>query len=475
MANETSPSIPWRVLSALIPVLFVAVVFMTPAPAGLAPKAWNMFGIFAATILGILLQPLPSGAIMILGVAFSIYSGVLTERQALAGFANSTVWLIFCAFIISIGFVKTGLGRRIAYKLISWLGGSSLGIAYALGVSDLVMAPAMPSATARSGGVIFPIIKSINAAMNSEPGPTGKKIGNFLIMSGFLIVPVTGGMFLTGMAANPLAAELAMKTLKVQINWGDWAWAALVPGLVCFLLTPLVLYLMMQPEMKKTAEARKMGEKALSEMGPMTGKEWILVLVFILALLGWGTSFYTKLSATTVALGGVGLLFIFGVVGWKDVLQEHAAWDTLIWFGAIVGLSMALSDLGFIKWLTPKLSAAFGGYGWLAAFLGLGLAYVYIHYAFATATGHVAAVYAPFIAAAVAAGAPPMLVAITYGIFSNLMFGLTEYGGGPGPIYFGQGYFTRPVFYRYNFIVTTMNVAIMLTIGLFWWKVIGLW
>jgi len=105
-----------------------------------------MFGIFAATILGILLQPLPSGAIMMLGVAFSIYSGVLTERQALAGFANSTVWLIFCAFIISIGFVKTGLGRRIAYKLISWLGGSSLGIAYALGVSDLVMAPAMPRA-----------------------------------------------------------------------------------------------------------------------------------------------------------------------------------------------------------------------------------------------------------------------------------------------------------------------------------------
>jgi DASS family divalent anion:Na+ symporter len=125
--------------------------------------------------------------------------------------------------------------------------------------------------------------------------------------------------------------------------------------------------------------------------------------------------------------------------------------------------------------LTPKLSAAFAGYGWVVTFVGLGLVYTYIHYAFATATGHVAAVYAPFIAAAVAAGAPPMMVAITFGIFSNLMFGLTEYGGGPGPIYFGQGYFTRPVFYRYSFIITTMNMAIMLTIGLFWWKVIGLW
>ncbi len=475
MANGEARSRTQKILSAVIPLAVLGVIWVSPPPAGLAPQAWKMFAIFAATILGILLQPLPSGAVMIIGVTLPIFTKVLPEAKALSGFANSTVWLIFCAYVLSIGFVKTGLGRRIAYRLISWFGGSSLGIAYALGVSDLIMAPAMPSVTARAGGVIFPIVRSINTALGSEPGPTGKKIGNFLIMTCFLYATVTGAMFLTGMAANPLCAELARKTLNLEITWGGWALAALVPCLISFVLTPLLLYWLIRPEMKRTTQAKEMGEKAMAEMGPMTGKEWALTVIFILALLGWGTSFYTKLSATTVALGGVSLILLLGVVGWKDVLYERAAWDTLIWFGAIISLANGLSDLGFIKWLTAQLSLVFAGWSWMATFVGLGLIYIYIHYAFATASGHTAAVYAPFIAAAAAAGAPPMMVAICFGIFTNLMWGLTEYGGGPGPIYFSQGYYDRPAFYRLNLAVTTMNVAIMFTVGLAWWKFINLY
>ncbi|VTR61094.1 transporter, divalent anion:Na+ symporter (DASS) family [Serratia fonticola] len=69
----------------------------------------------------------------------------------------------------------------------------------------------------------------------------------------------------------------------------------------------------------------------------------------------------------------------------------------------------------------------------MQTFVILGILYIYVHYLFATASGHVAALYAPFAATAIAAGAPPMMVAICFGIFSNLMWGNTEYGGGPGP------------------------------------------
>ena len=475
MANEKSPSLSWRILSALIPVLVLAVIWFTPPPSGLTPQAWKMLAIFAATILGMMLQPLPSGAVMILGITFPVYTDILPLNKALAGFANGTVWLIFCAYVLSIGFVKTGLGRRIAYKLISWLGGSSRGIAYALGVSDLIMAPAMPSATARSGGVIFPIVRSINTALQSEPGPTGKKIGDYLIMTCFQFAPITGAMFLTGMAANPLCAELAKKTLKLDITWMGWFSAAVVPGLLCFLVMPLVSYFLIRPELKPSVEVKEMGRKALTDMGPTTGKEKWLVMIFILAMLGWGTGGMTKLNATTIAFGAISLLFILGIVNWKDVLHETAAWDTLIWFGAIVSLATGLSDLGFIKWLAAKLSVAFAGWPWLATFIALGLVYIYIHYAFATATGHTAAVYAPFIATAVVAGAPPMMVAICFGIFTNLMWGLTEYGGGPGPIYFGQGYYERSRFYPLCLVLVTVSVIIMFVVGVFWWKLIGLW
>lgn len=473
MSSNGSTSSLKPYIAAGVPILVGLALWFSPVPEGLSPQAWHMFAIFAATITGILTQPLPSGALMLLALTVAILTKTLTEAKALAGFASGTPWLIFCAYILSLGFVTSGLGKRIAYRMLSLFGGSSLGIAYSLGISDLIMAPAMPSVTARSGGIIFPIARSINDVLGSGPGPTGKKIGDFLTMVCFQFTPITGAMFMTGMAANPLVQKLAKDSLKVDITWGGWFVAAAVPALVCFLLMPLLVYKILNPDLKRTPEAKEMGRRSLVEIGPMTTTEKKVAVGFVLALVGWGTSLLTGLSATTVGLGLAAYLFASGAVAWKELLKDYAAWDTLIWFGAIISLAGGLTDLGFIKWLTVQMSSTVQGFEWLTAFVVLGLLYIYVHYAFATASGHVAALYVPFAAVAIAAGAPPMMVAICFGIFSNLMWGNTEYGGGPGPLYFAQGYFERPRFYTINFFVVTFNVFLTFAVGLAWWKVLG--
>jgi DASS family divalent anion:Na+ symporter len=473
MATNGNDSPLKSLYAAGLPVAVGLLLWFTPTPEGLAPQAWHMFAIFVATIIGILTQPLPSGAVMLVALSVAILTKTLTEAKALAGFGSGTPWLIFCAYILSLGFVTSGLGKRIAYRMLSWFGGSSLGIAYSLGVSDLIMAPAMPSVTARSGGIIFPIARSINNVLGSGPGPTGKKIGDFLTMACFQFTPITGAMFMTGMAANPLVTKLAKDSLKVDITWGGWFIAAVVPAMVCFALMPLLVYKILDPELKRTPEAKELGRKALADLGPLTVTEKKVAVGFVLALIGWATSLLTGLGATTVGLGLAAYLFATKAVAWKDLLKDYAAWDTLIWFGAIISLAGGLTDLGFIKWLTAQLSGSVQGFPWLTTFIVLGVLYIYVHYAFATASGHVAALYVPFAAVAIAAGAPPMMVAICFGIFSNLMWGNTEYGGGPGPLYFSQGYFERPRFYRINFVVVTFNVAITFAVGLAWWKMLG--
>ncbi|KNC91019.1 DASS family sodium-coupled anion symporter [Trabulsiella odontotermitis] len=456
-----------------VPLALGAIIWFWPVPEGLTPQAWHMFAIFAATIAAILTQPLPSGAVMLISICVVIFSKTLPEAKALSGFASGTVWLIFCAYVLSLGFVTSGLGKRIAYKMLSLFGGSSLGIAYSLGVSDLIMAPAMPSVTARSGGIIFPIARSINDVLGSAPGETGKRIGNFLTMVCFQFTPITGAIFLTGMAANPLVGSLAKSTLGIEISWGGWFVAAVVPAMVCFLLTPLLIYKMLNPELKKTPEAKEMGKRSLQALGAMSSAEKKVAIGFILALIGWGTSLITGLSATAVGLGLAAYLFATRAVEWKALLGDHAAWDTVIWFSVIISLASGLEGLGFITWMTQQLDGAIQGFGPMTAFVVLGLLYIYVHYLFATASGHVAALYAPFVATAIAAGAPPMMVAICFGIFSNLMWGNTEYGGGPGPIYFGQGYFDRATFYKINLVVVTFNVALTFIIGMMWWKLLG--
>lgn len=469
----SSQSTGKTIFAFAVPLVLGGVIWFLPVPEGLTPEAWHMFAIFTATIAAILTQPLPSGAVMLVALCVVIFTHTLTEAKALSGFANGTVWLIFCAYVLSLGFVTSGLGKRIAYKMLSLFGGSSLGIAYSLGVSDLIMAPAMPSVTARSGGIIFPIARSINDVLGSAPGETGKRIGDFLTMVCFQFTPITGAIFLTGMAANPLAGSLAKSTLGVEISWGGWFISAVVPAMVCFCLMPLLVYKILNPELKRTPEAKAMGKQALAELGVMNSAEKKVAIGFVLALIGWGTSLITGLSATAVGLGLAAYLFASGAVSWKALLGDHAAWDTVIWFSVIISLAGGLADLGFITWMTVKLRASIQGIGAMQAFIILGVLYIYVHYLFATASGHVAALYAPFAATAIAAGAPPMMVAICFGIFSNLMWGNTEYGGGPGPIYFAQGYFDRPRFYKINLCVVTVNVILTFLVGMVWWKILG--
>lgn len=289
----------------------------------------------------------------------------------------------------------------------------------------------------------------------------------------FQFTPITGAIFLTGMAANPLVSSLAKNSLGVEITWSGWFIAAVVPALVCFCLMPLLVYKLVNPELKRTPEAKAMGREALSQLGPMTTTEKKVAFGFLLALVGWGTSLITGLSATSVGLGLAAYLFAVGAVDWKALLKDHAAWDTVIWFSVIISLATGLSDLGFIKWMAGLLGNLIQGFGAMQTFVLLGVLYIYVHYLFATASGHVAALYVPFAATAIAAGAPPMMVAICFGIFSNLMWGNTEYGGGPGPIYFAQGYFTRPRFYKINAAVVTFNVVLTFSVGLLWWKLLG--
>lgn len=464
-----------KIIRWSVPLAILVILWLCPTPEGLKPEAWHMFAIFAATIAGILSAPIASGALMFIALAVTYFTGTLPLGDVLKGFASGTVWMIFSAYVLSLGFVQSGLGRRIAYKTLSLFGGSSLGVAYSLGLADLIMAPAMPSVTARSGGIVLPIAKSINQVLGSQPGPTGRRIGDFLVMTCFQFTPITGAMFLTGMAANPLCAQLAHDSLGVDLTWGQWFLAAVVPSMICFVALPLLTYKFMNPELKRTPEARVMGREELAKMGPMTRQEIIVAIGFVLALVGWGTCLLTGFNANAIGLGLMAFLFVAGGVQWKDVLNDKAAWDTVVWFGAIISLATGLTKLGFIKWMTVGFAGSLGGLDWMTTFLVLGFAYIYLHYVFATASGHVAAMYVPFASVAIAAGAPAGMVAICFAIFSNFMWGITEYAGGPGPIYFGQGYFERPRFYKINFLLVTFNVLVVFSTGMIWWKLIGLY
>jgi DASS family divalent anion:Na+ symporter len=411
----------------------------------------------------------------IFGISAATLTGTLTLGEALGGFGNRVIWLVVMAFFISRGVIKTGLGARIAYTFMRRLGRTTLGLGYSMVATDLVLAPAIPSITARAGAVIYPIVRSVAEAFGSRPNDgTERRVGAFLIQNSFQGNLVTSAMFLTAMASNPLAAEMA-RDLGVEITWARWAVAAAVPGLVSLLVVPLFLYKVYPPETEATPDAAELASARLAAMGRVKREEWIMLATFVLLLGLWIFGKSLGVHSTTAAILGLAVLLATRVLTWEDVLAERGAWNTFIWLSALVMMASQLNALGLVAWFSSSVGGLFGGMGWLSAFVALSLVYFYSHYFFAGNTAHISSMYAPFLAVAIAVGAPPLLAALVLGFFSNLFSSTTHYGTGPAPVLFGAGYVTLGEWWRIGALVSVVNIVIWLGVGGAWWKVIGLW
>jgi len=451
-------------------------IWFSPVPEGVKVQAWQMLAIFAAMIVGFILSPAPMGVVAFTAITLSVLMKVLKPAEALSGFGDTTIWLILSAFLFSRGFIKTGLGRRIAYFIIGAIGDSTLKVAYAMTISDVIIAPATPSNTARAGGILFPIVRGLSSAFGSEANNAPRRIGAYLMMNTFQVNCITSTMFLTAMAPNPLIVKLASETIPgLELTWGTWALAASVPAVISLLVVPYLLYKVYPPEVKHTPEAKELANKELENMGPMSIGEKIVAGVFVLSLLLWGTSSITKINATYVALLGVTIMLWLGAIEWDDVVKDEKAWDSFIWMGATLSLAHFLAKFGLMSWFAKHVGMALTGLAWLPALLILLVVYMYSHYAISGTTTHVIAMYSAFLAVAVATGAPPYLAALSLAFISGLYCGLTHYGNGPATIYFGAGFMSQGTFWKLGFIVSVVNLFIWLTVGPAWWRVIGLW
>lgn len=452
-----------------------AVIWFLPIPNGVKPEAWHLFAIFVATIVGFILHPLPIGAIALMAASLSGFLKILKPAEALKGYGDATIWLIVSAYLFALGFVKTGLGKRIAYNIMAAIGDSSLKLGYAMALSDLVVSPATPSNTARAGGILFPIVKSLAVAFKSEPGETARKIGGYLMKSTFQVNCVTSSMFITAVAPNALAVSLAAKATGMEISWGQWAMACIVPGLICVAMVPYLVYKLYPPEITHTPEAKDIAHKELVAMGKMSKSEKIVLFVFILSLLLWATAKFTGLNATMVAMVGVSIMLLGGAIEWDDVISQKGAWDTLVWMGTLMALASGLNKLGLIKWFANLVAGYLTGFSWMAALGILIVIYMWSHYAFASLSAHVAAMFQAFVAVAVGAGAPPFLAIMSLACLTGLQGCLTHYATGPAPIYFGAGYVNQNDWWKIGFIISLITVPVFIFIGGTWWKILGYW
>jgi len=450
-----------------IPFAIALGIWFCPIPAGLTAPAWHLFAVFAAAIGSVLVGAFPLLTASMLAVGAVVLTNTITPAQAYAGFANSSVLLVVIAFIVAQAVVKSGLGRRVSLFMVSRFGGSSLGLAYSIVLTDAAIAPAFPSNTAR-GGVLFPIVLSVVRGAGSKPEePEGRRLGGYLMFCGMASLAISSALWMTATSANPVGVQIVQKA-GFDITFGKWLLASVVPSVIALGLLPLLVAKIFPPRVGKTPDAPAAARKELADMGGMSREEWITAATFVLMVAGWVFGSKFNLNTTSVAFMGFGILLLANVITLDDIAKQGDTLATFLWLAILFAMSGQLNELGFMGYVGERLASALGGLSWPTLYVTLIVLYVFIHYLFVSQTSQVLALLGVFLDVGTRGKVPVALLAFGLLFASSYFSVITPQGGSQNIIFVASGYLTQRELYKLGLIVTVVFLAVYLLIGSPW-------
>jgi L-tartrate/succinate antiporter len=479
-----SPSQMWK---AIAPVAVTVVLALVPVPTGLPQHAWYFFSIFVGVIVGLVLEPLPGAAIALSGLTlvamfprFVLFSPEQLSQPgfrapsaalnwALSGYSNPTVWLIFGAFILALGYERTGLGERIALILVKRMGKSTLLLGYGVTLADAILAPFIPSPTARSGGIIYPIVSDLAQVYESKPNdPSARRVGSYLMWVAIATTCVTSSLFLTAASFNLLAVGLVEKLTQTDVHWMDWFRTSATAIIPLLILIPLLSYWLYPPEVKHSTEVSKWAAQKLEKVGRLSRRELILAAIVVLSLVLWvgGSAF---VSATTVAFIAISLMLITGVVTWNDITEDKRAWTTFAWLGALIALCDGLNRVGFVKWFADGIAPHMAGLSPHVAMIILLAIFFVAHYLFASVDAYTTALLPVILLTGAAIpGIPLKEFALLLCMELGIMGIITPFADAASPIYANSGYLPPKDYWRLGTIFGALFLIFFLAVGVPW-------
>src|SRR5260370_3067163 len=485
-----SPIKRWE---AIVPVAVAVILALVPSPPGCPHVAWLYFSIFAGVIVGLVLEPLPGAAIAIIGLTlvsvlapFVLFSPQELSQPgfhpasaaltwALSGYSNPTVWLIFGAFIIALGYERTGLGHRIALLIVKKMGKSTLLLGYGIMLADTILAPFIPSPTARSGGIIYPIATDLAADYGSKPNDaSSRRVGSYLMWVAIATTCVTSSLFLTGASFNLLAAGFVEKLTRVNISWTDWFATAAPVIIPLLLLVPILTYWLYPPEVKRSSEVSDWAAAQLDKVGRLTRREIILAGIVVLSLVLWVAG-GAYVGAATVAAIAVSLMLITRVLAWSDIAEHKRAWTTFAWLRALIALCDGLNRVGFVKWFGDGIATHMRGFSPHLAMIILLAVFFVAHYLFASVDAYTTALLPVILLTGAAIpGIPMKQFALLLCMELGIMGIITPFADAASPIYANSGYLPAKDYWRLGTIFGAIFLIVFLGIGVPWasllWK-----
>ncbi|ENG5651967.1 DASS family sodium-coupled anion symporter [Staphylococcus aureus] len=491
----------WIVMSFII----LIVVLLLPAPSSLPIMAKAVLAILAFAVIMWVTEAVsyPVSATLIIGLMILLLgfspvqnlgeklgnpksgsailagSDLLGTNHALSlafsGYATSAVALVAAALFLAAAMQETNLHKRLALLVLSIVGNKTRNIVIGAIIVSIVLAFFVPSATARAGAVV-PILLGMIAAFKVSKD---SKLASLLIITSVQAVSIWNIGIKTAAAQNIVAINFINYQLGFDVSWGEWFLYAAPWSIVMSVALYFIMIKVMPPEINTIEGGKDLIKEELHKLGPVSPREWRLIVISMLLLLFWSTEKVLhpidSASITIIALG-VMLMPKIGVMTWKHV-ENKIPWGTIIVFGVGISLGNVLLKTGAAQWLSDQ---TFGVLGLkhlpiIATIALITLFNILIHLGFASATSLSSALIPVFISLTSTLHLGDQSIGFVLIQQFVISFGfLLPVSAPQNMLAYGTGTFTVKDFLKAGIPLTIVGYILVIVFSMTYWKWLGL-
>ena len=474
-------NIDWRrIFFLLLGITLFLVVNYSPSwpdaidPVGkhfvLSPQAKGAIGVFLLGGIWWVFEVVPIGITSLTIGVLQVLFLIRTADSALKDFMTPSVLFIFASLVIGMVFTKTGLTRRLAYRMLIIVEEKTsmiyLGCFFVTAALTHIMAHTAVAAT------MYPLLVIIYQMYTDDETPT--KFGKGLFMGMAFVAGAGSIVTLLGAARGAVALGFYKDIIGVDISFIELTYYMFPIGWIMVLVLWGFFMFFFKPE-KQTIPGLRERARALSKgMGKITKDEMIAAAIIFTCILVMSlrsfVPFLKPLDKNAIILVSTVLFFILRILDINDL--ETIPWNIMLLFGGAMSIGFCLWQTGAAEWLAINWLSFFKDSHWFVfimsiAFFVMIMTNFIMNVAAIAISLPVALVIAPYL------GVAPEVILFTSLVTAGMPF-LLLVGAAPNAIAYDSKQFTTGEFFKFGIPASCLLLVLIVVAVLIIWPLMGM-
>jgi sodium-dependent dicarboxylate transporter 2/3/5 len=386
---------------------------------------------------------------------------IVHYNDAFSSFGNQAVFFLIGAFILATAIEKYGLHKRIAFNFLKFFEDKPRLFTFGIMLCCALLSFIVPEHAVVA--LFLPIAISILTAMKIVPGESN--FGKICILSIAYGCSIGSLGTLIGGARNPLTIGV-LENQGVTITFVEWMKYSMPVVFIALPAIWLLLQAFFPLEQVDLTKAKQEINRQVEKLGGIRNEEKITLIIVLFTMALWIFASQT-IGLAIVAIVGAILLFLTGLVTWKDV-EQHVPWGIVLLYGGAITLGIGMEETGAAHWIASLVLKSLGDNPYLII-LGLIILAIYTTNLMSN-TGAVAMLLPigigfaneiPGVSTLMAA----MLIALSSGL--AFMFVIATPGNA---LTYSSGYYSTWDLFRVGSIANLVCIVILWAIATLYWK-----